>query len=236
MTERLPFHFSLSCVGEGNGNPLQCSCLENPRDGGAWWAAVYGVAQIGTRLKWLISSSRSRSSRDPIAKLVTSTIRRWHPTPVLLLGKSHGWRSLVGCSPWDREELDTTERLHFHFSLSCTGEGNSNPLQCSCLENPRDGGAWWAAVYGVAQIRTWLKRLSSSSSNISLLICSSKNLNFNKVGRTDILVNIKWEASAWELFPWERKSSACLKTAFIMKQTDNRFFCVEFLWCLECLE
>ena len=57
-----------------------------------------------------------------------------------------------------------TERLHFHFSLSCIGEGNGNPLQCSCLKNPRDGGAWWAAVYGVAQSRTLLKRLSSSSS------------------------------------------------------------------------
>ena len=61
-------------------------------------------------------------------------------------------------------ELDTTERLHFHFSLSCIGEGNGNPLQCSCLENPRDGEAWWAAVSGVAQSRTRLKRLSSSIS------------------------------------------------------------------------
>ena len=68
--------------------------------------------------------------------------RQWHPTPVLLLGKSHGWRSLVGCSTWDRKESETTERLHFHFSLSCTGEGNGNPLQCSCLENPRDRRAW----------------------------------------------------------------------------------------------
>ena len=58
-----------------------------------------------------------------------------------------------------------TERLHFHFSLSCIGEGNGNPLQCSCLENPRDEGAWWAAVYGVAQSRTRLKRLSGSSSS-----------------------------------------------------------------------
>ena len=91
--------------------------------------------------------------------------RQWHPTPVLLPGKSHGWRSLVGCSPGGREESDTTERLYFHFSLSCIGEGNGNPLQCSCLENPRDGGAWWAAVYGVALIRTQLKRLSSSSSS-----------------------------------------------------------------------
>ena len=69
----------------------------------------------------------------------------------------------MGCSPWGREESDTTERLHFHFSLSCIGGGNGNPLQRSCLENPRDGGAWWAAVYGVTQSRTRLKRLSSSS-------------------------------------------------------------------------
>ena len=68
--------------------------------------------------------------------------RQWHPTPVLLPGKSHGRRSLEGCSPWGREESDTTERLQFHFSISCIGEGNGNPLQCSCLENPMDGGAW----------------------------------------------------------------------------------------------
>ena len=89
--------------------------------------------------------------------------RQWHLTPVLLPGKSQGRRSLVGCSPWGQYESDTTERLHFHFSLSCIAEGNGNPLQCSCLENPRDGGASWAAVYGVAQSRTRLKRLSSSS-------------------------------------------------------------------------
>ena len=84
-------------------------------------------------------------------------------------GKSHGRRSLVGCSPWGLEESDTTERLPFHFSLSCTGEGNGKPLQCSCLENPRDGGAWWAAVYGVTQSRTRLKRLSNSG--LSMKIC-----------------------------------------------------------------
>ena len=93
--------------------------------------------------------------------------RQWQPTPVLLPGKSHGWKSLVGCSPWGHEELDMTEWLHFHFSLSCIVEGNGNPLQCSCLENPGDGGAWWAAVYGVSQSRTWLKRLSNSS-NITI--------------------------------------------------------------------
>ena len=89
--------------------------------------------------------------------------RQWQPTPVLLPGKSHGRRSLVGFSPWGRGESDMTERLHFYFSLSCTGEGNGNPPQCSCLENPRDGRAWWAAIYGVAQSQTGLKWLSSSS-------------------------------------------------------------------------
>ena len=88
--------------------------------------------------------------------------KQWHPTPVLLPGKSHGWRSLEGCSPWGCWGSDTTERLYFLFSLSHIGEGNGNPLQCSCLENPRDGGAWWAAIYGVSQSRTWLKWLSSS--------------------------------------------------------------------------
>ena len=80
--------------------------------------------------------------------------RQWHPTPFLLPGKSDGRRSLVGCSLSGRYESDTTERLHFHFSLSHTGEGNGNPLQYSCLENRRDGGAWWAAVYGVTQGQT----------------------------------------------------------------------------------
>ena len=90
--------------------------------------------------------------------------RWWHPTPGLLPGKSHG-RSLVGCSPWGHEESDATGRLPFHFSLSCIGEGNGNPLQCSCLENPRDRGAWWAAVCRVAQSQTWLKWLGGSSSS-----------------------------------------------------------------------
>ena len=102
--------------GEGNGTPLQYSCLENPMDGGDWKSAVHGVV----------------------------------------------------------EESDTTEWLHFHFSLSCTGEGNGNPLQHSCLKNRRGGGAWWAADYGVAQSRTWLKWLSSSSS-----ICISEVIDIS---------------------------------------------------------
>ena len=111
------------------------------RDGGltiAWWAIVHGVTKELV-MTWQLNQRR-----------------QWHPTPVLLPGKSHGQRSLVGCSPWGHTESDTTELLHFHFSLSCIGEGNGNPLQCSCLENPRDGGAWWAAVYGVAQSPTLL--------------------------------------------------------------------------------
>ena len=75
----------------------------------------------------------------------TTRRRQWHPTPVLLPGKSRGRSNLEGCSPWGRWGSDITERLHLHFSLWCTGEGNGNPLQCSCLENPRDRGAWWAA-------------------------------------------------------------------------------------------
>ena len=102
--------------------------------------------------------------------------RQWQPSPVLLPGKSHGRRSL-GVSPWGREESDTTEQLH--FSLSCTGEGNGNPLQCSCLENPRDGGAWWAAVYGVTQSRTRLKRLSSSSSSSNMVSLNHWSLQHN---------------------------------------------------------
>ena len=97
-----------------------------------------------TFIKRLFSSSSLSAIR--VVSSAYPQRRQWHPTPVLLPGKSHGRRSLV--SPWGRWGSDTTERLHFHFSLSCIGEGNGNPLQCSCLENPRDRGAWWAASLG----------------------------------------------------------------------------------------
>ena len=115
----------------------------------------------GLLLHWLQQFQENHA----VNVLYTAICCIYIPFYTLLPGKSHGWRSLVGCSPWGRWGSDTTERLHFHFSLSCIGEGNGNLLQCSCLENPRDGGAWWAAVYWVAQTRTRLKWLRSSSSS-----------------------------------------------------------------------
>ena len=120
------------------------------------WSLGERGAGAGGRVPFMQDSSRTADKWELNG---TNKIwrRQWHPTPVLLPGKSHGQRSLVGCSPWDHEESDTTERLPFHFSLSCIGGGNGNPLQCSCLENPRDGGAWWAAIYRVTQSWTRLK-------------------------------------------------------------------------------
>ena len=121
-----------SLQGEGNGNPLQCSCLENPRDWGAWWAAVHGVAQSRTRLKRLSSSSSivdlgvrsDLAVKNPLAnahrhkrhrfnpRVGTIPWRRaWQSTPVILPGESHGQRSLVGYSPWGRTESDMTVRI-----------------------------------------------------------------------------------------------------------------------------
>ena len=129
-----------------------------------------------SELKWMgmgkfnsnghfIYYSGQESHRRNRASLIANMEKAMAPHASTLPGKFHGWRSLVGCSPWGHEESDTTERLHFPFSLSCIGEGDGNRLQSSCLENPRDGGAWWAAVHGVAQSRTRLKGLSSSSSS-----------------------------------------------------------------------
>ena len=112
------------------------------------------------------NSINERIYLELVAKSPDKEVGEMQCTPVLLPGKFHGWRSLMGCSPWGHEKSDTTERLHFHCSLPCTGEGNGNPLQCSCLENPRDWRAWWAAVYGVTQSWTQLKRLGSSTSSV----------------------------------------------------------------------
>ena len=115
MTERLHFHFLLSCIGEGNGNPLQCSYLENPRDGGAWWAAIYGVAQSQTLLKRLSSSSSSNQY-----------------THLDFPGGSDSKASAYNAG--DLGSIPGLERS--------PGKGNGNPLQCSCLENPMDGRDW----------------------------------------------------------------------------------------------
>ena len=132
-----------------------------------------------------MGSRRVRQDWAPSLSLFTSMHwrRRWQPTPVFLPGKFHGWRSLVSYSPWGLEESHQTERLQFHISLSCIGEADGNPLQYSCLENPRDRGVWWAAVYGVAQSQTHLKRLSSSSSLTSSVWEILQNCLLNKVLR-----------------------------------------------------
>ena len=135
-------------------------CYKNKKHG-------YSTKKIPVQCSWITKELIKENTRLRFPSL-TLRRRQWHPTPVLLPGKSQGRRNLVGWSPWGHRESDTTEQLHVHFSLSCTGEGNGNPLQYSCLENPRDGGAWWAAVYGVAQSRTWLKWLSTSTSSLKL--------------------------------------------------------------------
>ena len=129
--------------------------------------------------------------------------RQWQPTPVLLPGKSHGRRSLVGCSPWGHEESDTTERLHFHSSLSCIGEGNGNPLQCSCLENPRGGGAWWAAVYGVRVRHNWsdLAAAAAAAVLITLHFCISLKMNSEMQSsfyELNVKPIVKWRDRAWK--------------------------------------
>jgi len=152
--------------------------------------------------------------------------RRWHPTPVLLPGKSHGQRSLVGCSPWGHKESDTTERLPFHFSLSCIGEGNGSPLQCSCLENPGDGGAWWAAVYGVAQSQTQLKRLSSSSSLRN--VCVSRSVMPDSFRSMDCSPpgfsahgSLQARIQVWLPIPFSRGSSWLIEPGSPALQVDS---------------
>ena len=145
--------------------------------------------------------------------------RQWHPTPVLLPGKSHGQRSLVGCSSWGHKESDTTEWLHFHFSPSCIGEGNGNPLQCSCLENPRDGRAWCAAVCGVAQSWTWLMWLSSSSSSKYLLDKGKKWIGKPRtfvvfLKKPLVLYSLfSHSRQNWNKWPWDKKHLPSLRAA-----------------------
>ena len=142
MTEWLPIHFSLSCIGEGNGNPLQCSCLENPRDGGAWWAAVYGVALSRTRLKWL-SSSSSSYTKDV-----------WYP------------KHMIRCSTSLKSESEVTPScptLCDHVDCSLLGSSVHGILQARILE--------WTAISfsrGSSQPRdqTWVSHIAGRPSTL----------------------------------------------------------------------
>ena len=147
------------------GPGAQPSCLQL-----STWLSSAGLRGLLTIGMWSYRLSTTESNNHNKGRVFALAYllgwrRQWHPSPVLLAGKSHGRRSLVGCHLWGCTESDSAERLHFHFSLSCTGEGNGNPLRCSCLETPRDGGAWWAAVHGVTQSRTQVKRFSIISSS-----------------------------------------------------------------------
>ena len=136
MTERLHFDFSLTCIGEGNGNPLQCSCLENPRDGGAWWAAVYGVAQSGTRLKRL---SRSYVEHIQVLSFFFLPSVGFTGLSGSMVKNPPSSAGDAGLIPWLGRSPE---------------EGNDNPLQYSCLENSMDRGAWQATIHRVSKSRT----------------------------------------------------------------------------------
>ena len=151
--------------GEGNGTPLQYSCLENPMDGGAWWATVHGVATSQTRLSnFTFTFTLGIPDFKQFSSLVAQRLKRlpaMQETRVRSLGRED--------SP---------------------GEGNGNPLQYSCLENPRDGRAWLAAVCGVAQSRTRLKRPSSS-------IMLELQINTYKYSCLE-MSNVPWVPEKWK--------------------------------------
>ena len=156
--------------------------------------------------------------------------RYWHPTPVLLPGKSHGWRSLEGCSPWGRWGSDTTEWLHFHFSLSRIGEGNGNPLQCSCQENPRDRGAWWAAVHWVTQSRTLLKRLSSSSSIPITIFVQVMNPLHNAQSNGYFCIFILYDSIIWQSWPLHPLSPYVILLLVFFLNSQDPLKLLRFIW------
>ena len=117
-----------------------------------------------------LSSAQSLEGFVEMVSTLFSCLHFWWRL-VLLPRKSHGWRSLVGCSPSGREKLDMTERLHFHFSLSCFGEGNGNPLQCFCLENPRDRGAWWVPSMGSHRVGHDWSDLAAAAAAVGKSLC-----------------------------------------------------------------
>ena len=133
--------------------------------------------QVSHIVNSLLSEPPGKSKNTGVGSL--SLLQGIFPTQGLNWDLLHCRQILYQLSYQGSSFLETTEWLHFCFSLSCIEEGNGNPLQCSCLENPRDRGAWWAAVYGITQSRTRLKRLSSSSSSKATeLNWTFKSLNF----------------------------------------------------------
>ena len=154
--------FQLSCFKSWKMMLWKCCIQYASKSGNLSSGHRTGKGQFSSQSQRKTMSNNAQTTAQLHSSHTLVWRRQWQPTPVLLPGKSHGWRSLVGCRKWGRKS-GTTERLHFHFS--CVWKGNGNPLQCSCLENPRDGRAWWTTVYGVAQSWTRAKRLSSSSTH-----------------------------------------------------------------------
>ena len=152
---------SMGSLGVGHDRATSLSLLTFMHWRRKWQPTPVFLPRESQGLRSLVSMGLHRVGHHGVTSLSLLTFmhgrRKWQPTPVFLPGESQGQGSLVGCSPWGPYESETTGRLHFYFSLSCLGEGNGNPLQCSCLENPRDRGTWWAAVYGVMQSQTRLK-------------------------------------------------------------------------------
>ena len=148
---------------------------------------------------------------------------------VVLPGKFHGWRSLVSFSPWGREESDTTEWLYFYFSLSCTGERNGNPLQYSCLENPRDSRAWWAAIYWVAHPvgHDWSDLAAVFCLNLLLLLLLPSG-DFSNFILSCLLVGFFIQKRAFFFFP---------SSTFIILFIYSHHMCGVYTnsYCLQCV-
>ena len=142
------------------------------------------------------------------------------------------WRipwSLVGCSPWGPKESDMTARLHFHFSLSCIGEGNGNPLQRSCLENPRDGGSWWAAVYGVVESRTQLKQFSRSSSMLKKLAYLLGSLGSSASAQVFPRSRSACRCCVFDVFVRKKAPPPCSKSPSLLSSICQFYF-MELTW------